>query len=184
VFSNAPDLKGNLNALLASIGIQPGTAKYLAFINTAKWILDPSDPTNFSGHLLGNNLPNLLGKPGDLQVPKSILGQLANCDTTVPNPFNLLMYKSIGLAPDAAGATTGTQQLFRFQQLDSPACPGGPMPHGFFTSWGTDKVPAGVPPGLWSTGVAQMTKQAQDDAAAFLLNDIHPTANQSPAPAF
>lgn len=187
VFSNAPALAPDLNALLAGLGIQPGTAKYLAFINTAKWILDPADPANFSDHLLRNNLPNLLPPVGgntDGSVPqlaKKILGQLANCDTTVPNPFNLLMYKSIGLGPDGANASTGTQEVFRFQQLDSTACPGGPIPHGFFTNWGTGTPPPGVPPGLWSTGVAQMTKQAQDDAAAFLLSDLHPSLNQTPA---
>jgi hypothetical protein len=102
VFSQSPSFQGPTNALLASLGITPGTPQFLLFINTAKWILDPGDPINFAGHLLGDaahpTLPNRLASNAP-QAAKNVLGQFAICDQTIPNPFNLLLFDNIGLSP-------------------------------------------------------------------------------------
>ena len=52
------------------------------------------------------------------QAPKSILTQMANCDQTVPNPFNLIYASNVPTGPEPTGASffapgaTGTFQLF------------------------------------------------------------------------
>jgi hypothetical protein len=162
-YTNAPALAPNINALLATLKITPGTAAYLQFVNVAKWILDPGEPANFSDHLTRNTLPNLLtGAPTPpAQAPKKILGQLASCDGTVPNPFNMLQFKHIGLGPD--DASVGTLTTFVSAGTASADCPGGIVHHGFFGDW--------VTYGQTNTSITQL---AQDDAASFFAADIHP----------
>lgn len=187
VFRTSPSLSPRLNALLQGLGITQGTAKYLQFINVAKWVLDPADPLNFADKVQTNPLPNLLkaGLPpplnSDPMLPKKTLAQVANCDLTVPNPFNYELDQLIGLGRDSASSSTGTLQLFHFQALNSTACPGGPIPHGFITDWGFTTPPdPAIPQAVYSAGVAAMTRQAQDDAAAFFLNDTHPPVDRTP----
>ena len=195
VFRTSPSLGDRLNALLSGLGIAQGTSKYLQFINVAKWVLDPADPINFADKVQRNPLPNLLheASPGSLppaldvdpMLPKKTLAQVANCDNTVPNPFNYQLDQLIGLGRDSAAANpTGTLQLFHFQALDSAACPGGPIPHGFIVNWGFATPPSpAIPQASFSAGVAQMTQTAQDDAAAFFKDDTHPPADRSPVTA-
>lgn len=167
-YTNSPALGPALNALLATLGITPGTPAYLQFVNVAKWILDPADPANFSDHLTRNTLPNLLksGLPpplnSDPMVPKKILGQMASCDNTVPNPFNLLQFDHVGLGVDTGGAT-GTLTTFVSAGTVSTSCPGGVVKHGFLADWIT-----------YGQSGSSITLLAQDDAAAFFLADTHP----------
>jgi len=173
VFTHSPSLTPRLNALLGQIGITPGTPGYFKFVQTAKWILDPADPANFALHLIQSPLPNLLANPPMLQAPKKVLGQVANCDNTVPNPFNFLAYKSIGLGPDAGSTSTGTLTFFTTDKsAQGQTCLGsgaGAVPHGFLTDWGYFNNGATQDP-----IIASLTMTAQDQAAAFFSKDIHP----------
>ena len=176
VFSQSPSLSTSLNTLLASLGIAPGSADYLQFLTVAKWVLDPADPINFAGHVTANTLPNLIasGLPPPLNsnpmVAKKVLGQLASCDGTVPNPFSLQQFALTGLGPDATGGTTTVQQ-FVSASGQSASCPGGVVHHGFLTDW--VNYPAG------GSSIAQV---GQDDIALFFATDTHPPALPRAAP--
>ena len=63
IFTTSPAFASSLAALLQGLGIAPGTAAYVQFLQAAKSILDPADPVNFAGHLVGAPLPNLLANP-------------------------------------------------------------------------------------------------------------------------
>jgi len=180
IFTNSPAFTANTNALLAGLGVQPGTPAYLQFLVVAKTILDPADPVNFASHLLANTLPNLLPPLGGAidgsvkQAPKAILTQAAFCDQTVPNPFNFILDSTIGTGPrliDPTFTLPGTFQLFlkgappasaAALQATLATCPsptsGKPAPsatavsHGFITDWSN----------------AGITDKGQSDAAAFL----------------
>ncbi len=156
-FANSPSYSPNLNALLASIGITPGTAAYLQFVNVAKWVLDPADPENFAQHLLANTLPSpILG--GAAPAAKKVLGQFALCDNTVPNPFNLNLYGLIGLGPvDASHSTTTT---FFAGATTTPSCPTNAVKHGFILDW------KDYPNATATTGTG-ITQAGQDDITAF-----------------
>jgi hypothetical protein len=129
IFTTSPAFKLEVDKLLAQVGIQRGTAKFLQFLVVAKTVLDPADPVNFAGHLTAKTLPNLLpplGNPNGSvpQVPKKILIQVANCDQVVPNPMGLIWASNIELATTIPGGplpvdptffapnTQGTFQLF------------------------------------------------------------------------
>src|SRR5262249_20384625 len=144
VFTNSPAFASTVSALLASLGIEPGTAKFLQFLVVAKTVLDPADPINFAGHLTANTLPNLLADPSGAtpQTPKKILSQVAYCDNTVPNPFNFIMAENAGVGPLPTGAAfftpgaTGTFQLYvnaGFNPATFPTCANGVVEHGFIT---------------------------------------------------
>ncbi len=174
VFTNSPAFVATTNALLAGLGIVPGTAKYLQFLTVAKTVLDPAEPVNFAGHLQSNTLPNLLGTGN--QIPKAVLAQAAFCDQVVPNPFNFILDANAGTGP-LLGATgfggPGTFELF-YKGTAPPtpaalgACPapGGTnipasaVSHGFLTDWAD----------------TAMTTQAQLDAAKFLLAGTQPNS--------
>lgn len=173
VFTNAPAFASTTAALLSSLGIAPGTAKYLQFLVVAKTILDPADPINFVGHLTHDTLPNLLpplGGATDGSVPqaaKRILSQAAYCDNTVPNPFNYLFASNIPVGPTpASGAAfftpgaTGTFQLFvgaGFTAANFGSCTGA-VGHGFLLDF--------VNPTL--------TLEGQSDIAQFVVNNTNP----------
>jgi hypothetical protein len=176
VFSNSPSLSPSLNALLTSIGITPGTPAYLQFLTVAKWVLDPADPINFAQRVTTNTLPNLIksGLPpplnADPMVPKKVLGQMAACDATVPNPFTAEMFGLLGLGPDATGGTTTFEQ-FVSASGHTTACPGGVVKHGFLGDW-VD----------YPAGAASIAQQGQDDIAAFFATDTHPPATPRATP--
>jgi len=122
IFANSPAFAATTNALIAGLGILPGTAAYLQFLVVAKTILDPADPVNFAEHLTANPLPNLLADPTGKtpQAVKSILSQVAFCDQTVPNPFEFILDSNIafGTNPIADNPSAGTK-----------ACTAGPLPY-------------------------------------------------------
>jgi hypothetical protein len=178
IFTNSPAFVASTNALLASLGVVPGTSQYLQFLVVAKTVLDPADPINFAGHLTGNNLPNLLSDQSGQtpQLPKKVLAQAANCDATVPNPFNLILAENFNTAAPTSPATvgplpssaaffapgaTGTFQLFTgpgFNPANFGTCSTGALEHGFLTDWTT----------------ASSTFNAQSDISAFVVNDTIP----------
>jgi hypothetical protein len=165
VFTNSPAFSATTNALLASLGIQPGAnSAFLQFLVVAKTVLDPADPVNYAGHLTANTLPNLLTPTPTLQAPKAILTQAAFCDQVVPNPFNFILDSTVTPFAFPPSGAPGNFQLF-FRGTPGPAfgsCPsptsGLPPPaanavsHAFLTDW---SVPA-------------ITLQGQTDAATFL----------------
>ncbi len=173
IFTNSPAFVDTTNALLASLGIVPGTSQYLQFLVVAKTVLDPADPINFAGHLTADTLPNLLPPLGGNtdgsvpQAPKKILTQAANCDATVPNPFNLLLASNVPTGPLPTGAAfftpgaTGTFQLFvspGFNPAAFGTCTSGAIEHGFMTDWTN----------------ATITGHAQADIASFVMTDTLP----------
>ena len=104
------------------------------------------------------------------QAPKRVLTQIANCDQTVPNPFNLLMASNVPTAPlpDTpsffAPGVTGTFQLFVTAPFDpttfgncSPV-PASAVEHAFLTDWKN----------------ASITGKAQSDIAGFVMLNTQP----------
>ncbi len=193
VFTNSPSFKTNVDELLLSLGIVPGTSAYLQFLIVAKMILDPADPINFAGHLTADTLPNLLASPVAAQAPKAVLSQVAYCDQVVPNPFEYLLDANIptgplpgfpGFVPPGVPNTpesTGTFEIFVAGETNLQDCPvfgGAPLPasavnHGFITDW--------TPITSQATGAANLlTGEAQADAAAFLSSGTLPPSVQVP----
>jgi hypothetical protein len=171
IFTNAPAFAPATNALLAQLGIQPGTAKFLQFLVVAKTVLDPADPINFAGHLTANTLPNLLTGGTTNQTPKKILTQIANCDDTVPNPFNLIHASNTGTSPLPTGAAffapglKGTFQLFvgaGFDPAGFGTCLAGVVEHGFLLDF-----------------ASSLTSKAQLDIANFVMSDLLPPVKQN-----
>ncbi|MFT3693020.1 MAG: hypothetical protein QM831_07755 [Kofleriaceae bacterium] len=167
VFTQSPAFASTTLALLESLGIEPGTSAYLQFLVVAKTVLDPADPINFAGHLLGDTLPNFIVDPQlhTAMATKKVLSQAAFCDATVPNPWNYIFAENIGVGPLPTGAAffagTGTFQLFTntgFNPANFPSCTSnGALEHGFITDWATAKTLTG-----------------QTDIASFVTNDTIP----------
>jgi len=171
IFTNSPAFASTTNALLAGLGIQPGTSQYLQFLVVAKTVLDPADPINYAGHITTNTLPNLLvDQTGATpQAPKKLLDQAAFCDQTVPNPFNLILANNMLVTPLPPTGAPGTVEVF--WNLTTGGVPNagslftcvngstpGAVPHGFITNW-SDPV---------------MTSTAQSDIANFVMHDTLP----------
>ena len=176
-YTNSPSFSTQIAALLASVGIDKAKdpAGYLQFLSVAKWILDPADPINFAQYLKLKPLPNLLANPNGSvpQTAKKVLGQRAQCDSTVPDLFEVLLANNIGLSP--LSQTTATVTVFTTDQsfttpLTCPpfaASPGaGVVSHAFLTNF---------------TNVS-LTNQAQADIANFFLTDALPAPVRIPAP--
>jgi hypothetical protein len=180
-----PTLLALLNSLTPPI--VPGTSQYLQFINVAKWVLDPADPINFATHVTANTLPDLLNTvtPGAPQTAKTALGQIARCDTTVPNQTNTNLYLDMGLGPLYTGTNpTANSTLTTFFNSTAAAtanpCVGvggsdaQATPHAFLTSWGIS-YPSGTP--AYDSTVNLLTGDAQSQAAAFLSAGTLPANN-------
>jgi hypothetical protein len=181
IFTTSPAFADGTNALLAGMGIAPGTSAYLQFLAVAKLILDPADPVNYAGHLTGDTLPNLFLPPNGNRnglVPqdaKKVLTQAALCDQVVPNTWSYVLDANAGTGPlpgfPGFGTDAGTFQLFAAPGSDPTtigeaitACgvPGvttdHAVEHGFFTDWANDV----------------MTLAAQTAAADFVVSDTAP----------
>jgi hypothetical protein len=191
IFTNAPAFTKQVDALFKSLGIDrskiatdPATAaKYLQTLLVAKWILDGAEPLNFADAIKNNPLPNLLPPLGGAldgsvaQPAKLTMSQIANCDNTVPNPFNTALAGLIGLQPSTFALTalvpSGFAQWYTFTPAPAvtPGCPGGGgMPHGFLVNWGAGQT------GATQAALAGMTSQAQNRAGDFvLLHAAQPT---------
>jgi hypothetical protein len=173
VFTSSPSCTSQVSALLASLGIQPGSSAYLQFLVVAKTVLDPADPINFVGHITHDTLPNLLGS-GD-QAPKAVIEQMAYCDQTVPNPWNFLFASNLPLAPlplvsGTFGTGTGELQLFvgagfggtPQELLQCSPSSSAAVEHGFLLDW---------------TNPAR-TQQAQTDIVNFMTTGTLPLSVQ------
>jgi pimeloyl-ACP methyl ester carboxylesterase len=168
-FLNSPRYGPQLVALAAGLGIAPGSAAFLQFINVAKWVIDPADPINFAKNMIAQPLPNLLAN-GAPQAAKAIIGQRAQCDLSVPDPFNLELYTNIGLGPLSVSQSTSTVFTTDPSAVSPTACPLGITDHGFLLDWGVNSV--GTP--------RSMTQQAQSQMAAFLSSGTLPPPVQTP----
>jgi dienelactone hydrolase len=171
ILSTAPSFQSEVKALLASLGITVDSAAYLAFLQAAKWTLDPADPLNFAGAVKTAPLPNLLVDPTGAtpQAAKAVLGQAARCDLTVPNPTNQALYGNMGLAPLDPVAPSGTPLLQWYMASTSGDCPadgttGNGATHGFLLDFANPSL----------------TAKAQTDTARFLL-DV-PSLPVAPSP--
>ncbi|HEY0253344.1 MAG TPA: hypothetical protein VGC41_17540, partial [Kofleriaceae bacterium] len=161
VFTQSPAFSASTNALLASLGIVPGTSAYLQFLVVAKTVLDPADPINFAGHLKTNTLPNFLVDPtfATPQAPKKILAQNAFCDATVPNFSNFILANNLTVTPLPPTGAVGTFQLFTSNggAINIASCAAGALEHGFITDWATS-----------------LTLTGQTDIASFVTADTLP----------
>ena len=165
VFHNSPALGPAFEGLLAALGIQKGSPDELRFLQVAKWILDPADPENFAANLSAQTLPSPIS--GNVAPPpRAVLGQLALCDPTVPNPFNLNLYGLSGLGPSAGEPGKGT--VTTFVAGGGGACPANAVLHGFLTGW-VD----------YGSGAASIVQQAQDDIADFFTAGVLPPSTRS-----
>jgi len=161
ILTTAPAFEGLASALLPP----PGTPEYLQSLLAAKWILDPAEPLNSAGHILGNTFPSPL-TGNQPQPPKQVLGQWAACDPVVPNATNVQLYDVTGLG--AASATASTSVLYVRSAADDashPACPLGTsaVSHGFLGDWGFSAAGR-------DADDAALTRLGQDQAAAFLAD--------------
>jgi hypothetical protein len=184
IFTTSPSFAGPTNALLASLGIAPGTAAYLQFLNVSKWILDPADPVNFATNLIANPLASPLS--GGVAPPgRKVLAQISNCDLTVPNPFNLEADKLTGLGPTSS--STSTLEILTnsgdYSSIGQTSCAvtsgsttvpvpeavagAGAVPHGILLDWG-------VVGGAVNATLKALTLQLQTDFQAFLSSDTQP----------
>ena len=168
VFTNSPAFVSETDALLASLGIQPGTSAYLQFLVVAKTVLDPADPINFVGHITANTLPNLLGTGN--QAPKPVLSQAAYCDQTVPNPWNFIYANVLGATPlpptGGAGSASAAFELFvngaPAAGLSCSPLPSSAVEHAFITDWTNTTI----------------TTNAQNDIANFVMKGTVPPSIQ------
>jgi hypothetical protein len=116
-FSQSPEDSIALDAMLATIGVLPGTADYLQFLQVAKWIIDPADPANYAAALRSG------GKP--------ILHQIAFCDHRVTNSSSDYFTGSVGLPVPVPGASgTGFAQYF-VNSASGAVCATDFVDHGF-----------------------------------------------------
>jgi hypothetical protein len=193
IFANSPAFVAVTNALLATLGIQPGAnAAYLQFLVVAKTVLDPADAVNYAGHITKDTLPNLLPPLGGAtdgsvpQQPKALLTQAAYCDQVVPNPFNYILDSNAacGSTPIATcaagplpyvpgfGTGTGTFELFYTNTGALPVLTNCPAPPA-----GGGSTPGAVSHGFltdWADAAA--TTRGQADAAAFLFDGTQPAS--------
>jgi dienelactone hydrolase len=125
IFTTGYNFQAEIEALLASIGIVPGTPQYLAFLQAAKWTLDPSDPLNFAANVVTHPLPDLLADPTGAtpQASKAVLGEAARCDLTVPNATNQALYGNMGLAPLGPVTASSTPTLQWYMTSTTGDCP-------------------------------------------------------------
>jgi hypothetical protein len=181
VFTTSPAFTSSVGALLAGLGITPGTSAYLQFLAVSKTILDPADPVNYAGHLKAGTLPDLLADPTGAtpQAAKKVLTQVAFCDQVVPNPWGYLWASTLGTGPTPASGTFGAPGDFQLFMkgaappgpADLASCTGGfgsfpltpwAVGHAFITDW--------------SVANASRATQAQADAAAFVVSDTQPAS--------
>ncbi len=145
IANNSPAFKSTVDALLAGLGIQPGSAAYLQFVQVSKLVLDPADPVNFAGTLATSG--------------KTLFGQAARCDSVVPNAQNGLFYGLLGLQPDDPTASAAAPTLEWYMKDTSTPCPAdgstgnGGATHGFLLDFVNQSL----------------TTKAQTNAALFLL---------------
>ncbi len=164
IFTNSPSLDAQVTALFASLNppVVKGSPAYLQLLQVLKWIIDPGDPANFAGHLTGDTLPNLLATPQASQAAKSVFGQYAECDQTIPNAFNLYLFGAAGLAHNSG--PNGFTKYTITNAPTPPACTATSVnPHGFL---------------LDPTADPTTTADGQTDAAAYLVNLTVPSTDR------
>ena len=195
IFTNSPSFAPQVTALLAGLGIAPGTADYLKFINVAKWIVDPAEPLNVAGNILGGTKPTLpdliFSLSGAPQADKKVLFQAATCDQTIPNAFNYHLSSNIGSGGiGAAGALAGSSNsTFASAQAPSASCAtGGYVHHGFITARGWSVTNYGTLAAGFSDFAATeysfenlLANKAGATAAEFLKSGTIPGALITPA---
>jgi hypothetical protein len=171
-------LLAGFQAGLAEAGIATNTATYDLFIDIARWIQDPADPTNmayFTIHKTG--LPSVIG--GDsIPADRRTFVQWIIGDATVPNPTTLELIQAALHDPTATGILltpdTGPLWAFQFSHSSSPGFndnnPGAPSTfiptcnrHPFLLA--PPSTTCGGSPG--AAGVA-LTTSAQTQMVTFL----------------
>ena len=124
--SFAPLLAG-FQAGLAEAGIETDSPTYDLFINIARWILDPADPTNaayFTLHKTGIN--SVTGGPSIPAARRTFVQWIIN-DQTVPNPTTVQLVQAALHDPSATGIlfTPDTGPFWAYQFSHAQTIPPG-----------------------------------------------------------
>jgi pimeloyl-ACP methyl ester carboxylesterase len=157
----------NLNALLATATppILPGTSDYLKTLQVAKWILDPAEPANFVSFVLPGALPNpfqgsALQAFFPAQPARDVLSQFSYKDGSVPNAQNAYYAGRLGYpVPPVGSAATDSNVQWYFD----PVGP-GTVSHSNILDFKIDSL----------------TRQAQSNAAQFLVTPVGQAATVTP----
>ena len=149
IAADSPAFQAQLNQLVTSLGVTPGSAAFLQLLQVFKWVIDPADPINFASTLAARGIP--------------ILGQAARCDNVVPNKENQLFYGLLGKAPTNPVGPQANSTMQWYMLDTTTACPtdgttGQGATHGFLLDFA---LPAPTNPTL--------TLKAQANARDFLL---------------
>jgi hypothetical protein len=108
------DFHPAIDQLLMALGITRGTAAYAQLVQTADWVLDPTDP--FTVGRLIRRAPSFSYVTGAANPPKLAIVQEAGLDTVVPPEFEAALSQSIWGASgvDAAGHAQGANAAGTF----------------------------------------------------------------------
>jgi hypothetical protein len=142
---DSPTFAPGVTQIVAGLGIQPGSAAFLQFLQVAKWVHDPADPVNFAATLAARTIP--------------VLGQAARCDSVVPNTQNQLFYGLLGKSPTNPLTSAPSSTMQWYMQDTTTACPAdgstgqGGATHGFLLDFVNQSL----------------TVKAQTNAVTFLL---------------
>ncbi|HEX4460269.1 MAG TPA: hypothetical protein VIA18_19960 [Polyangia bacterium] len=108
------DFHPAIDQLLQELGITRGTAAYAQLVQTARWVLDPTDP--FSVGRLIRRAPSFSYVLGATNPPKLAIVQEAGMDTTVPPQYEAALSLSLwgGSGVDGAGNAQGANAAGTF----------------------------------------------------------------------
>jgi hypothetical protein len=146
--------RNGFNALLASVGRNPGTPAYDEFITLARTILDPADPRNY-GFYLENAPSKPEGREAFIQYIKG--------DDVIPNP----MTKFLLDAANRPGRPTVQSATHDFVSLPKE------VKHGFFTIFDPELAPDDPR----AQGLKAIRDAVQGQVAEFLKTGTVPNAD-------
>ena len=109
---------------MAQAGIDTGTPTYDLFIDIARWILDPADPTNMAYYTVHKTgLPSVTGRDSIPAGRRTFVQWIIN-DQVVPNPTTLQLIQAALHDPSTSGVLilpdTGPFFGFQFSHSSSP----------------------------------------------------------------
>ncbi|MFL5300400.1 MAG: hypothetical protein ACJ79R_08665, partial [Anaeromyxobacteraceae bacterium] len=175
IITQSPSISPRVNALISAappngLGIPLGSPQFLLFLNVLKWVVDPGEPLNYAGHVLGDAAHPTLASPltgNQAQPAKNVFAQYAVCDAVIPNAFNLELIGNVGLQSNA-GPNAFTVYTVSGAGTPPNACtaptpaPGNPG-HGFLFD---------------PTADAATTAAGQADMAKYLTDLTVPTTDR------
>ncbi|MGO8970428.1 MAG: hypothetical protein ACLQDQ_12740 [Myxococcaceae bacterium] len=165
---------------LAEAGIETNSPTYDLFIDIARWILDPADPTNAAYYTINpTGLPSVAGG-SSIPATRRTFVQWIVGDEVVPNPTALQLIQAAVHNPATDGTklnsgqfwsyqfnTTNTPYSFSNAAIPSCTAPGEPSNRHPFLLEPPSAMCGGPPGGAGSPG-AILTGEAQSQLVGFL----------------